>query len=170
MSILVGLLSMELISDRFVLSLISFPSGLTGPDIIRGNAGHFHPPEGIPGIFRLDDASRETGVDSEHIFQYGVLRLKSPSSLMHVGTYSLSTRENRKPRTVNGELTLTWRGGSVTHRFAAAKAFQNIPPKHLLLLRINQKFVNKTNLPVTLHRLRGYKSKVFIEHLFHSAI
>ena len=29
--------------------------------------------------------------------------------------------------------------------------------------------VNKTNLHVTLHRLRGYKNIVFIEHLFQSA-
>ena len=66
---------MELISDRFVVLFL--PSRLIGPDIPWGNAGHFHPPEGIPGIFRLDDALRKTGVGSEHIFQYGVLRLKS---------------------------------------------------------------------------------------------
>ena len=51
---------LELISDTFVQVLISF---------LRTDwAGHFHPPEGIPGIFRLDVASRETGVDLEHIF------------------------------------------------------------------------------------------------------
>ena len=43
-------------------------------------------------------------------------------------------------------------------------------PKQLLLLSINRKFVNKNNLLVTLHRFRGYKNIVFIEHLFHSAI
>ena len=90
-SIFARLLSMQLIWDRFDLSLIS--------SLRIDWAGHsmrkyrtFSSSWGHTWHFRLDDASRETGVDSEHIFQYGVLRLKSPSSSMNIGTCSLSKR------------------------------------------------------------------------------
>ena len=57
----------------------------------------------------------------------------------------------------------------VTQLPVLAEGGTSVPRKSFMVTE-HQAKVNKTNLPVTLHWLRGYKNIVFIEHLFQSAI